>query len=40
MMMTQQLNYNRIAEAISYIQNNFADQPSFETIAACETVIQ
>ena len=29
----QQVNYNRIADAIAYIQNNFAQQPSFEEIA-------
>ncbi len=29
----QQVNYNRIADAIAYIQNNFTQQPSFEEIA-------
>lgn len=32
--MTQdQLNYNRIADAIAYIQNNFSRQPSYEEVA-------
>lgn len=29
----KELNYNRIAEAIDYIRNNFRDQPSLEEIA-------
>jgi AraC family transcriptional regulator of adaptative response/methylated-DNA-[protein]-cysteine methyltransferase len=29
----QQLNYNRIAEAIEYINNNFKEQPALEDIA-------
>lgn len=30
----QQLNYNRIAEAIEYIKNNFKEQPSLDEIAS------
>ncbi len=30
----QQTNFNRVAEAISYIKNNFKQQPRLETIAA------
>jgi AraC family transcriptional regulator, regulatory protein of adaptative response / methylated-DNA-[protein]-cysteine methyltransferase len=30
----QQINYNRIAEAIEYIQTNFKDQPSLDEVAA------
>lgn len=29
----QELNYTRIAEAITFIQNNFMQQPSFEDVA-------
>src|SRR5690606_7477271 len=29
----QKLNYNRIAEAIEYIKNNFKDQPNLDEIA-------
>lgn len=29
----QQLNYNRIAEAIAYIKNNFKDQPDLDEVA-------
>ncbi|MFZ8278304.1 helix-turn-helix domain-containing protein, partial [Staphylococcus aureus] len=30
----EQLNYNRIAEAIEYIKTNFKEQPSLEALAA------
>lgn len=29
----QQLNYNRIAEAIAYIKNNFKKQPNLDEVA-------
>jgi AraC-like DNA-binding protein len=29
----RQLNYNRIAEAIEYIKNNFKEQPSLDKVA-------